>query len=131
MAIRWYSTDVNLKTIDHEVVDCGKALEIADRYLADLRPRYESGEEALAATMFGFARDDASYMQICIHAPDQIDVEYDFAPIVTSFLRRLARRSSQHSERLTSRDALRSRIELFFAQSSEGMRRELANVLRR
>jgi hypothetical protein len=128
MAIRWYSTDVDLKTIDHEIVDCGKALEIADRYLTDLQPRYESGEKALAATMFGFARDDASYMQICIHAPDHIDVEYDFPPILTSFLQRLLRHPSQHSERLTSRDALRSRIELFFALSSESMRQELANL---
>lgn len=128
MVIRWYSIDVKQKTVDHEIVDRGQALEIADRYLAALRPHDESGEEALVAAMFGFARDDASYMQICVHAPDHIAVEYDFPPILTSFLQRLLRHPLQHSERLTSRDELRSRIDLFFAQSSESMREELAKM---
>lgn len=130
MAIRWYSVDESLKTIDHETIDSRRALEIADRYVAGLRSHYESGEDALAATMFGFARDDDSYMQICIHAHNHIDVEYDFAPIFKSFLQRLFSHPPQHSERLNSCDALRSRIELFYAHSSESMRQQLANEMK-
>ncbi len=47
--------------------------EVIDRYLARLRPHYQRGEEALAATMFGFTRLDGSYMQICVHTRDAID----------------------------------------------------------
>ncbi len=129
MAIRWYSVGENLETVDHESIDTRRALEIADWYLAELRPHYESGEDALAATMFGFARDDSSYMQICAHAQDHIDVEYDFAPIFKSLFQRLLSHQHRHSERLNSRDALHSRIELFFTHSSESMRQQLANAI--
>ncbi len=130
--IRWYSMDEELRTVDHDPVDLEQAIEIADRYLNELRPQYESGEKALAATMFGFIREDSSYMQICLHARNQIDVEYDFPPIHKNLRQRVfSHRQHTHSEHLESRDHLSRRIELFFSKPSEGMRQALANELRR
>ncbi|HYM25445.1 MAG TPA: hypothetical protein VEU08_19640 [Vicinamibacterales bacterium] len=57
-------------------------------------------------------------MQICLHAPDTIDVEYDFSLVKNPLLRLFAGRR-QRDERLTSRDALRGRTKLFFTHSKE------------
>ncbi len=126
MTIRWYSLDENLHTIDHEVVDLEEANAIIDRYLQAVRPNYETGEEALAATMFGFTRLDDSYMQICVHSLSAIDVEYDFSLINNPLLRLIGGRR-QGDEHLTSRDQLRSRTELFFTYSPEAFKTLLRN----
>jgi hypothetical protein len=101
MAIRWYSTDLDLRTVDHEALDLLGACAVIDRYFSQLRDHYDSGEEALAATKFGFFREDESYLEICIHARDHIDIS-----------------SGLHQdERLTSRDEVHARTGLFFADS--------------
>jgi len=116
--ISWYSLGTDLRTVEHGSVDLDGAYGIIDGYLGRLRPHYQTGEEALAATMFGFTRLDGSYMQICVHTPDTIDVEYDFSLVKNPLLRFLAGRR-QRDERLRSRDALRSRARLFFTHSRE------------
>jgi hypothetical protein len=127
MTIRWYSLDINLHTVGHEPVDLDRANGIIDQYLQALRPHYESGEEALAATMFGFTRSDDSYMQICLHSPSAIDVEYDFSLTRNPFLR-LIGWHRQRDERLTSRDQLRARTKLFFTHSPEGFQALLRDI---
>ena len=126
MTIRWYSLDEDLHTVDHEVVDLEKANAIIDRYLEAVRPYYETGEEALAATMFGFTRLDDSYMQICVHSLSAIDIEYDFS-LINNPLLRLIGGHRQRDERLTSRDQLRARTELFFTHSREAFQTLLRN----
>jgi hypothetical protein len=123
MTTHWYSIDANLRSIDHEAVNLEGAYDIIDEYFSRLRPRYDSGEEALAATMFGFARDDGSYMQICLHGPDAIDVEYDFNLVKNPVLRFIGQRRCD--ERLTSRDEVRARTTLFFTQSRDQFRESL------
>jgi len=124
MGISWYGLDTQLHTVDHDPVDLDRAYEIVDRYLGQLRPHYESGEEALAATTFGFRRPDGSYMQICVHAPDSIDVEHDFSLIKSPLLRLIGGRR-QADEHLTSRDELRSRTRQFFTLSRVAFRQAL------
>src|SRR6059058_3389709 len=53
MTIRWYSLDTDLRTVERGPVDFEGAYKIIDGYFARLRPQYQTGEEALAATMFG------------------------------------------------------------------------------
>src|SRR5439155_1238208 len=53
MTIRWYSLDTDLRTVERGPVDLEGAYKIIDGYFARLRPQYQTGEEALAATMFG------------------------------------------------------------------------------
>jgi len=118
MTIRWYSLDTDLRTVERGPVDLEGAYKIIDGYFARLRPQYQTGEEALAATMFGFTRLDGSYMQISLHTPDTIDVEYDFSLVKNALLRLVAGRR-QRDERLRSRDQLRRRTRLFFTHSRE------------
>jgi hypothetical protein len=120
MTTRWYSMDSALETVDHEVVDLDAAYRVIDEYFSKLRPHYDTGEEALAETMFGFSRDDGSYMQICLHAPDLIDIEYDFSIVKNPILRAVGRR--QAGERLHSRDEVRARAKAYFTESREQFR---------
>src|SRR5207249_5477990 len=119
MTISWYSLDTDLRTVEHGSVDLDGAYGIIDGYLGRLRPHYQTGEEALAATMFGFTRLDGSYMQICVHTPDTIDVEYDFSLVKNPLLRFLAgrrengaagSRSEEHTSELQSRFDLVCRL---------------------
>jgi hypothetical protein len=107
MAIRWNSTNTDLQPVDHEPVDLEGAFAVIDRYFSQLRQHYDSGEEALASTMFGFVRDDDAYIEICLHARDHIDVTYDFGYV----------------ERLNSRDTVRARTKLFFTEEPVSFRR--------
>jgi hypothetical protein len=52
----WYSTNRDLSAEARGVVDVEAAIGIVGRYFDDLRSHYDSGEEALAATMFGLSR---------------------------------------------------------------------------
>ncbi len=124
MDISWYGLDTQLHTVDHDPVDLVRAYEIVDHYLGEARPHYESGEEALAATTFGFRRPDGSYMQICVHAPDSIDVEHDFSLIHSPLLRLIGGRR-QGDEHLTSRDDLRRRTQQFFTLPRAAFRQAL------
>lgn len=126
MSIRWYSLDTHLQTIDHEAIDLDQAYEVVDRYFGQVRPHFESGENALAATMFGFVREDGSYMQICINGMDAIDIEHDFSLVRNPLLRFFAGRG-QRFERVTSRDQVRARTKLFFTHTSEAFRLALRN----
>ena len=118
MTVSWYSLDRELHTINHEAITLMQANEIIDRYFASLKPHYEWGEDALAATMFGFQRPDGSYMQICIHSTDRIDVEYDFSLIRNPLLRLVGGRN-QRDERLSSPQSVKARTKLFFEHSRE------------
>jgi hypothetical protein len=118
MTICWYSLDTALRTVEHGSLALDEAYDLIDRFFGQLRPHYDSGEEALAASMFGFTRPDGSYMQICVHAPDMIEVEYDFSLVKNRLLRLVAGRR-QRWERLRSRDQLRTRTSLFFTLSRE------------
>jgi len=103
MAIRWYSINTDLQPVDHEPVDLDGAYAVIDRYFSQLRQHYDSGEDALASTMFGFVRNDDSYIEICLHARDHIDVSD----------------GHQQNDRLRSREEVRDRTKVFFTESTE------------
>ena len=124
MTVSWYSLDRDLRTVDHEPITLAQATEIIDRYFASLQPHYEWGEDALAATMFGFRRPDGSYMQICIHSPEMIDIEYDFSLIRNPLLRLVGGRK-QRDERLGSERMVKARTKLFFEHPREEFQRRL------
>ena len=127
MTITWYSLDRDLHTVDHDTISLVQANAIIDRYFASVQPHYERGEDALAATMFGFQRSDGSYMQICIHSADQIDVEYDFSLIRNPLLRLVGGRR-QRDERLISAQDVKARTKLFFEHPREKFQQLLREV---
>jgi hypothetical protein len=72
--IRWYSMSRDLKPVDHEPVDLAEALSLVDRYFGQLRSTCASGEDALAATMFGFARAKGDFLELCLNGVSEISV---------------------------------------------------------
>ena len=75
--ISWYSIDENLKTKENGVVSLQEAITIVNRYFSNLKPVYETGEKALAETMFGFCRASHTFIEICIHSSSEIAFKFE------------------------------------------------------
>ncbi len=75
--ITWYSTDKRLSTVDQGPISKQEALKIVENYFARLKPTYESAEEALAETMFGFQRSKSEFIELCINGPAEISLKYE------------------------------------------------------
>src|SRR6267378_6395844 len=69
--VSWYAMTPDLKTAERGPLDLAAAMAVIDDYLARLKPRYESGEAALAETMFGFSRGPNDVIEICLHTPSK------------------------------------------------------------
>jgi hypothetical protein len=66
--VSWYSIDKTLAIVEHGVVRKDEAFLIIDNYYANLKPHYESGEEAIAETSFGFQKADSEFIEICYNS---------------------------------------------------------------
>ena len=123
--IPWYSLDRDLKTENHDPVDLPGALAVVDRYFAQLRPHYASGEEALAATMFGFRRAPDDLLELCLHTPSQISLRVEL-PRSTGggFLARLRGRF-RFEEQLPGRSSVAQRVEQYFTLTPEQIQAQL------
>jgi hypothetical protein len=62
-----YGLDRNLDIRESTPVSLEKAIEIIDARFARLRSSYDSGEEALSETTFGFSRAEDEFMELFIH----------------------------------------------------------------
>jgi hypothetical protein len=115
--IAWYSINRNLAVEEHEPVPLDEALKIADRYLACAGKQYESAEEAIAATMFGFSRSASDFIEFCVNGPDDILYKLEMARPNASWFRRFFCGPLQHEERLTCREDLVQKVRAFFETS--------------
>lgn len=123
--ITWYSTTRDLKTERHEPVGLDEALKIVDRYLAAANQTFESGEEALAATMFGFSRSKSEFIEICVHGPSQISYLFEMSDPNASWFRKLFGGVYQHEEELHSRAQLVEKVTEFFTTPVQEIARRL------
>jgi hypothetical protein len=71
-SVRWYSFGPKTEVINHESVSLSEAIKIMDKYLAGSSAKFESAEETLAASMFGFSRSTSNFIEISIDTPTQI-----------------------------------------------------------
>jgi len=113
ITITWYSTDRKLATVARGGASKAEALQIIDGYFARLKPHYESGEEALAETMFGFQKSPEEFVELCINSPTEISCRYQTVEprkILFLNLPKIIR-----SERtLTSKEAAKNEVSLFY-----------------
>ncbi|MGB3429357.1 MAG: hypothetical protein WBA53_14425 [Burkholderiaceae bacterium] len=115
--IRWYSTELDLSTRERGAIELPGALAVVDQYVDDVKPRYTGGEQALAETMFGFCRSDADFIEICVHASDQITLRAELPP-GKGLVARL--RGATRTERtLDSTDSLKRCVTAYFSMSGE------------
>ncbi len=121
-----YSIDENLATRDHHEVSLENALAIVKRYMTEMRPSDETGEEALSSTMFGFFRSDKEFIEICMHSPSEISVKIELPVPGRHWLVRLWRGDFQHEETVHSLGAVNERVRQFFNVSPNELRSQLS-----
>jgi hypothetical protein len=124
--IRWYSMTRDLKPVDHEPVDLPEALSLIDRYFGQLRSTYASGEEALAATMFGFARAKDDFLELCLNGVSEISVRVELPRPGGGGLLAKLRGAPKYEETLTSRESVAKRVEQYFSLSAAEFQTKLA-----
>jgi hypothetical protein len=124
MPIQWYSINRDLVIEVHEEVLLNDALRIVDGYLAKAGTRYESGEEALAETFFGFCHSDAEFIEICIKGITEISYSFE-VPKSTIFG---FQGVFQHEEVLRSRDELIQKVHEFFTTPPQEIRQRLEDA---
>lgn len=123
--ITWYSMTRDLTVQEHEPVALERATQIVDEYMSRASEQFESGEDAIASTMFGFSRSAQDFVEICIHNPNRISFKFEaIDPDVPWFLKPW-KRIFQHQEELKSRDSLINRVQDFFLHSSDEILRRL------
>lgn len=118
-AITWYAMNTELNTVERGQLDLPAALLVIDDYIARLKPKYDSGEEAMAQTMFGFSRTSNDFIEICVHTPTEISFKTVLPRSPTGgFLAKL-RGSFEREQTLRSRDALRRHVTAYFTMAPE------------
>ena len=75
--IKWYSINKDLSVVEHPAVQKEEACRIVDDYFSRLKANYETGEEAMAQTMFGFQKSESEFIEICIHGDTHISFKYE------------------------------------------------------
>lgn len=124
--IDWYAVTPDLGLSERGPVDLAAALGVVDGYFARLKPRYESGEEALAETMFGFQRATDDMLEICLHRHDHISVHVELPEARGGGLFARFRRGFQHDRELRSRDEVHALVTAYFDLTPEKFRQRFA-----
>ena len=125
-SIGWYSTKRDLSPEDHGAVDVEAAVDIVRRYFGNLKMLYESGEEALAATMFGFSRSESDFIELCVHTTTHVDLRVE-PPVRSSggVFRRLLRPKAGDIK-LGSQGETEQCVREYFQETPENFRLRLA-----
>lgn len=113
--ISWYSLDSDLKVHKHHEVDVDRAIELVGEYYARGFRTYESGEGAIAATMFGFSRSPAQFIEFCVHGPSEISYTFESPDSDASGLRGSFGDTFRVEIVLFSKDEMVERVKEFFA----------------
>jgi hypothetical protein len=77
--VDWYSIDRNLSVIDRGIAKKEEAMRIIEDYFTRLKPSYNSGEEALAETTFGFRKSKKEFVEISISSAEEISFRYEIS----------------------------------------------------
>lgn len=113
--ISWYSLDSDLKVHEHLEVDVGRAIELVGEYYARGFRTYESGEDAIAATMFGFSRSPAQFIEFCVHGPSEISYTFESADLDAPQLSGSVGDTFRVEIVLFSKEEIIERVKEFFA----------------
>lgn len=54
-------------------------MQIIEDYFSRIKLWYETAEEALAETMFGFQKSKEEFVEICIHSDEEISFKYEIS----------------------------------------------------
>jgi hypothetical protein len=127
-SIQWYSTSLDLAAEQRGPISLPDALTLVDEYLAHAGGDYQSVEEAIAATMFGFLRSETDFIEICVHDATRISYSFEMANPNASWLRRLFGGVFQYEAELHSREELIKKVEEFFSTPVQEIKRRLESL---
>jgi len=119
----YYGIDVSSATVEYGEVDSGQALKAIDERFAGMKEKYDSAEEALAATLFGFSKTGDTFIEITLNGPESISFKLECPKTPDSFIFRSLFSSTLE---LCSRDELSTLVTLFIRSPIEEFRAYLA-----
>jgi len=122
--IRWYTIGPDLEIRERGPLELPHALDVVDKHFSILKAHYSSGEQAIAATTFGFARSEDDFIEICVHSADNVSFTTEL-PASGGWLNRL-RGTFRRELKLASRDALRALVTSYFTITQDEFRSRLA-----
>jgi len=122
-----YRVDRSLRVWELGRVSLEEAKHMVDARFARLQARYESGEEALSETMFGFSRSDDEFVELCIHDFTNISCRIELPSLPPSWWRRIRRGSSALEAELHNRAEVIEIVTAVFTLHEE----EFAQALQR
>jgi hypothetical protein len=123
--VTWYSMNLKLKVEEHEAISLDEAIKIVDRYLARGGEKFQTAEEAIAATMFGFSRSKSEFIEICVNGPIQISYKFEVSDPEAPWYRKMFGGVFQHDEELHSREEMVQKVEEFFTTPVLEIKRQL------
>ncbi len=100
-------------------------MQIVDAYFAAAGKKYDSGEEAIAATMFGFFHSRTDFIELCVNGPRQISYRFEMMDLSASWFRKLFNKVFQYEAMLDSRKALEAKVREFFTMPMEEIKGRL------
>ena len=115
--ISWYSMTPELALQEHESVAFNRAIEIVDDYMTRSSQPFKTGENAIAATLFGFSRSTQEFIEICVHGPSKISYKFESPDRNVAWFLKPWKGVFSHQEELRSRAELVQRVEEFFLQT--------------
>lgn len=127
-SLTWYSLNEDLGIEDQPPVDVDGALAVARRYYANADKKWEMGEEAIAATMFGIRRDPDTFIEICVNGSDSISYRFEMPrkPGTKKSFLGLILGVFQHEMTIESWGELEEAIRDFYSLSPQSIRERLA-----
>ncbi len=123
--LRWYSTTPALKTKEEDFVSLERALEIAQTYYSKSGKKYETAEEAVADTMFGYSRSEKTFIELCINGFSDISLRFEAPRTGGSWLSRLGNATISIEKTLKDQASMESEITAFFSMSPEQFAKRL------
>jgi hypothetical protein len=124
--IPWYSVDKDLNLVEHAPVSLERAIIIAEEYFSRANQKFENGEDAISATLFGFSRSPSEFIEICINGPSEISYTFESSEPSASWLKKMLGYTFEYGRTLHSKQELIWHIQEFFTCSSVDIVRRIA-----
>lgn len=124
-AISYYGMDRSLKVVEHGPVSLDLALKVVDERFSKLKAKYDTAEEAISETMFGFSRPEGAFIEICINGPSKISFKFEYPQSKKFFVFQW---SYENESVLASKEELVKRVQMFFSTSTEAYKQYIESL---
>ena len=108
----WFGYTPDLRLREDGPVPLEDALRRASQVVAETRPYYQRGEDALVATTFGLSFAENHFVEFSVHQPDEIAMRFEVPGV--PWYRRLFRGRDWNLRTLRSPAEMSQAIEQFF-----------------